>query len=234
MTITADTAITATFEVLVARPVVDGAFSSGIGAANATSVSFSHTAGSGSDRLLLVGVSWNCGSTNRTISSVTFGGTAMTEVLTQIAGTTTSNPRYSAIYALVNPASGASGQVVVTFSGAVTNGIVAGAANFAGVDQATPLGTPNGAASTSSQYPSVDLTGLTGNELIFDNVFQGGSSTQTLTPGGGQTGLWNALVSNARGAGSTKEASAGSNTMSWTAGSASYFAIVAVPIRPAP
>ncbi len=122
--------------------VVDGASSSATGAANATSVSFTHTAGTGSDRLLLVGVSWNAGSTaGRTITSVTFNGAAMTPAFTQQAGT---QLRYSAIYALLNPPSGVTGTVAITFNGAVTNGIVAGAVNFAGVDQTTPLGTPNG------------------------------------------------------------------------------------------
>ena len=104
---------------------------------------------------MLVGVSWNCGTTNRTISSVTFtpsGGSAtnLTEVITQL-GYNSTNPRYSAIYKLLNPPSGVSGTVTVTFSGAVTNGIVAGAANFAGVDQTTPLGTPNGAGARRHQ-----------------------------------------------------------------------------------
>ena len=59
--------------------------------------------------------------------------------------------RYSAIYKLLNPPSGVTGTVLVTFSGAVGNGIVAGAADFAGVDQTTPLGTAVGAPSTSTQ-----------------------------------------------------------------------------------
>jgi hypothetical protein len=39
----------------------------------------------------------------------------------------------------------------------------------------------------------VTLSGLNGNELVFDNIFQGASGdTQTLTAGSGQTQLWNA------------------------------------------
>ena len=45
VTVHGDMTVTATFQVQVARPVVDGAYSSGTGAANATSVSFTHTAG---------------------------------------------------------------------------------------------------------------------------------------------------------------------------------------------
>ncbi len=222
--------------------LVDGATSSGTGAANATSVSFGHTTGTGVDRMMLVGVSWNCGSTSRTISSVTFtpsGGSAvaLTPVIAQQAGT---QLRYSAIYrwpAGTALPSGQAGTVAVTFSGAVSNGSVAGAANFAGVNQTTPLGTAAGAGSTSQgTAPTVTLSGLGGSELVFDNLFMGGSAdTQTVTPGAGQSAaLWNAFVSNTRGAASTEQATGSSVTMSWTANESAYWAIAAVPINPAP
>ena len=100
VTMNGNKTVTATFEQYVPMPLgVDGTPTSGTGAANATSVSFAHTTGTGTDRLLLVGVSWNCGTTDRTISSVTFtpsGGSAigLTAVKTQQAGT---QLRYSAI-----------------------------------------------------------------------------------------------------------------------------------------
>jgi hypothetical protein len=109
---------------------------------------------------------------------------------------------------------------------------VAGVANFAGVDQATPLGPSNG-ANGNSTASSVTLGGLSGYELVFDNVFQGASgSSQTLTAGFGQTEQWNAYISNTRAAGSTEQATGSSVTMSWTAASSSYWAIVAVAIIP--
>jgi hypothetical protein len=219
-----------------AAVTLDGVVSSNTGAANASSINVSHTTGTGADRLMLVGVSWNCGTTNRTISSVTFtpnGGAALglTEVITQL-GYNSSNPRYSAIYRLLNPPSGASGTLTVTFSGSVTNGIVAGIANFAGVDQTTPLRTPNG-ANGNSTAASVTLTGLGGYELVFDNVFQGASDVnQTLTAGPNQSQLWTDFSSNTRAAASTEQATGSSVTMSWTAASSSYWAIAAVAIIP--
>ena len=243
------------------KPVVvtlDGAVSSGTGAPTASSVSFSHTTGPGTDRLMLVGVSWNCGATDRTISSITFtptGGSAtlLTEVETQQYHWTGSpspdNYRYTAIYSLLSPPSGAAGTVNITFSDAVSNGIIAGAANFAGVDQATPLGSPNGAVGTGTSTsgtpnPEVTLTGLTGNELVFDSVFIGASSTShTMVADSGQSELWNILgytssnSFNMRGAASTKQAAGTSATMSWTTGgygtTATRWAIAAVPINPA-
>ena len=224
---------------------VDGTPTSGTGAANASSVSFSHTTGTGTDRLLLVGVSWNCGTTDRTISSVKFtpsGGSAidLTAVNTQRAGTGTTY-RYSAIYKLLNPPKGVTGTVTVTFSGAVSNGIVAGAADFAGVDQSDPLGTAVGAGSPDNAGTTigVDLTGLTGDELVFDNVFAGATDSiadadrrRAARQGSGTPIL--ATSTNARGAASTKQATGSSVTMSWTAGTTAWLAIAAVPINPRP
>ncbi len=138
-----------------------------------------------------MGISWNCGTTDRTISSVTWNGQALTEVKTQL-GYNTSNPRYSAIYKLVAPASGVTANVVVTFSGGVSNGAIAGAANFSNVDQTTPLGTAVGAGSADNGTAlTVGLTGLAGTELIFDNAFAGSSSdSTTLTAGANQAPLW--------------------------------------------
>jgi hypothetical protein len=216
---------------------LDGAVSSGT-ADDVSSIDVAHTTGTGPNRLILVGVSWNCYNTDQSISSVTFtpsGGSAVSlnEVKTQQAGT---QLRYAAIYSLLNPPSGVSGTVTITFSGSVGSGTVAGVANFAGVDQTTPLGTPDGAGSgTNDTAPTVTLTGLSGDELVFDDVFQGASGeTQTLTVGAGQTALWNAWIANTRAAASTEQAAGSSVTMSWTASSASYWAIAAVPINPAP
>ena len=189
VTMNAAKTCTATFVAAPPAVTVDGAFSSKTGN-TVSSLTIDHTTGTGTDRLLVVGVSWNCGTTDRSISSVTFtpsGGSAiaLAEVITQLGVNSSSDPRYSAIYSLLNPPSGVAGTVTVTFSGSVSNGIVAGVANFAGVDQTTPLGTPGGGLPlTSDTAPTVSLTGLNGDELVFDNVFQGASAeSQTLTAG---------------------------------------------------
>ena len=246
VTMNGNKSVTATFEQYTPMSLgLDGTPTSGKGAASASSLSFAHTTGTGTDRLMLVGVSWNCGSADRTISSVTFtpsGGSAidLTEVFTQNAGGT-SAPRYSAIYKLLDPPKGVTGTVTVTFSGQVSNGSVAGAADFAGVDQSNPLGTAVGAGSpdNSATAIGVDLAGLNGDELVFDNVFGGaGSASQTLTAASGQTQLWNVLnyasspATNIIAAASTKQATGSSVTMSWTAGATGWLAIAAVPINP--
>jgi uncharacterized repeat protein (TIGR02543 family) len=241
LTITGDSTVTAHFAPYERAPLaLDGAASAATGAAGVSSVSFRHSTGTGTDRLMLVGISWNCGTTDRTVAFATFTpehGSPMplAEEFTQLGVNASANPRYSAIYSLLDPPRNVTGTVTVTFSGTVSNGIVAGAANFAGVDQADPLGVPSGDTSTSGQAPTVTLTGLAGDEIVFDNVFQGASdSSQILTAGDGQTGLWNALVSNNRSASSIEQAAGDSVTMSWEAASAAVWAIAAVPINPVP
>ena len=213
---------------------VDGAVSSGT-LASGSSITVSHTTGTGTNRLMLVGVSWNTNTSAVAINTVTFtpsGGsaTSLNPVITQQAGT---QFRYVAIYSLLNPSSGVSGTVTVSFAASVPSGIIAGAINFAGVDQTTPLGTSNGAGSTSGTGPSVTLTGLNGNELVFDTAFKGGAPPPALNVGAGQTEQWNANIGNARGAASTEQATTTSVTMSWSAtGTGTPWAIAAVPINP--
>jgi hypothetical protein len=89
---------------------------------------------------------------------------------------------------------------------------------------------------------SVNLTGLAGNELIFDNVFAGVSATDTtMSVGSGQTQRWlvngytsSATSFNTMAGASTKQASGTSATMTWTMSASAWWATVAVPIKPAP
>ena len=168
----------------------------------------------------------------------------LAEVKTQQHLASSGNYRYSAIYSLLAPPSAVTGMVTITFSDAVTNGIIAGAANFANVDQTTPLGTPVGAEGTgTNSHPSVGLTGLNGNELVFDNVFIGASdASQAITPNSGPSALWNisgvgTTNFNTIGAASNRQATGASATMSWAntgfSSTTTHWAIAAVPIKPA-
>ncbi len=111
-------------------------------------VSFSHTTGSGTNRLMLVGISWNSGTGAVAINSggvgFTYNGGAdwitCAEVITKDNSPT--NYRYSAIYSCLNPPASTAGTLTITFAATIPNGIVAGVANFAGVDPTDPLGTP--------------------------------------------------------------------------------------------
>jgi uncharacterized repeat protein (TIGR02543 family) len=233
--------VTATFvEGGIGEVLLDGAASHGT-ANEVSSMSFAHTSGSGNDRFMLVGVSWNSGESAKDISSVVFsyGSTELTfsEVITEevMVSGTVSGPRYAAIYRSdAQPPAGTAGTIEINFDTEVTNGIVAGAANFEGVNQTTPLGTPIGDNGDSSGDPVLNLTGLTGVEMIFDTVFLGGADdSYTLSVGAGQTELWNDFSGNARGTASYEPSAGSSVEMSWTPTQQNWWAAVAVPINPA-
>ena len=220
-------------------PISNGAASWASNNASTFDVSYSYTSATGDDRLMLVGISWNSGSSARTTTGVTFGASSLTKVIEE------KHPngyRYSAIYYLLAPGSGVTDTVKVTFSGAITNGIVVGAATFANVDQTDPLddygvGTAGPGGTGTATVTSVTTAAMTtsGDELIFDNLFIGGNSDFTLTAGEGQTKFPEvARAAQTQGATSSKPATGTSTTMSWSSSPASnYWVLTAVPINPA-
>ena len=125
--------------------------------------------------------------------------------------------------------------MTVTFSDSVNYGIVVGVANFAGVDQSDPFDDFESATGQGT-IQSVDLTGLTGNEVVFDNVFIGAATIPTAAVGSDQTEQWVTSVDRTGGMASIEEATGSSSvTMSWSTGTTSvYWAIGAVAINPAP
>jgi hypothetical protein len=191
------------------------------GNAGLSTLSWSHTT-SGTNRVLVVGVSWAGG---QTVNSVTYAGTTMTSIGSVSNG---SNARAQLFYLLESalPASGTSNTVQVTMSAAATE-IVGGAVTFRGANQTTPVGS-FASATGSSSTPSVTVTSNTG-ETVIDTVEV--RSSTAMTAGASQTQRWQMQPSSFRGAGST-EAGASTVTMSWTSGSAAW-AIGAVGVKPA-
>ena len=210
---------------------LDGTVSAGT-ADGVSSIDVSHTTGSGADRLMLVSISANSYGAAATVSSVTFtpsGGDPL--ALTSVGSVENGAGRLAAIYMLLDPPSGVTGTVTVSFSGSVANGIVVGAANFAGVSQVHPLDKPATATGATAAISATVPTDP--DDLVFDAVFVGYSPTPpTVSAGGGQSPLWDATVDRARGVASTKEPTGTSTQMSWTAASTCNWAVVAVPINP--
>ena len=187
------------------------------------SFTVSHTT-SGTNRLMLVGVSHNPNN-DEVISSVTYNG----DDLAFVGAATYSNDTRAEIWQLVAPDTGTY-DVIITFDKNLSYGAVAGVMTFTEVSQTTPLGTFVSANGLSAGPATVNVSSAT-NEVVFDTV-----SCETcfpLTVGGGQTEHWNLIQNNdhVMGAGST-EPGAATVTMSWTLGSADYWAIGAVPIKP--
>ncbi|MCF8245313.1 MAG: DNRLRE domain-containing protein, partial [Saprospiraceae bacterium] len=156
-------------------------------------LSFSHTPGTGTNRLLLVSVAvGNTGVSDETapgtVTGVTFGGTSMTLEMTVYSGVAVR----SYIYSLLNPSASPAANVVITI-GTKTSGVVASATTFDGVDQATPLGTPVSFAESGYVYSiSGNVSSATG-ELVYSTaaVDEYSGTQQGISAASGQTELWN-------------------------------------------
>jgi len=193
-----------------------------------TSLSWSHTTGSGSNRFLLVGVAV-LGDTS--VSSVTYNGKALTSIGEQVAPPSPTPPPSGGSsvrveqWGMVAPDTGPF-LVQVTLSASTR--AVGFSASFSDVDQSSPHGT---FASTQGSIPSpmgtasVNVTAAADDVVVDTLVVQdsGDSSPPAVAPMSGQTGLstitggMTTPPNNIRGAGSTK-AGAATVTMSWTVG----------------
>jgi hypothetical protein len=199
-----------------------------------TTLSFSHTPGSGSNRMLLVSVATGSpdGDANQgAVSGVTFNGVAMTLVGSQAGPSGTNTNSY--IYRLMDALIGTTGaaNVVVTSTDAT---IVASATTFAGVNQTTPLGTyssrtGNGTAiELSSAYASAS------GEVVYSvGSIEQGNGGHTITAGGSQTSLW--VINNNRYVNAATSFMAGALTVTptYTASNSRRWTIGVVGIKPA-
>jgi hypothetical protein len=194
---------------------------------NVAGLTWSHTvSASGSDGFLLVSVGTVNGA--ESVTSVTYGGTA----LTRIGGVTEATGKVSLeLWYLKAPTAGTA-DVVVNLAGVTS--VSAGATTFFGVDQSTPYST-TAFAEGGGGAVSVTLASAPG-ELAVDAA--AGQAISTFTVGADQTVLWSELVGdtpkdpwNA----SSSEAGAASVTMSWTktGSGVGHWASGALSLRPA-
>jgi cellulose synthase/poly-beta-1,6-N-acetylglucosamine synthase-like glycosyltransferase len=194
-----------------------------------SSITISHTVSSGSSRLMLVGVSINNDS-YETVSSVTWKGT---ESLSLVGAIANDDDARVEIWSRVAPSAG-TGNVVISFSGALQQGAVAGVTTFTGVNQSTPLGTFTPATGNNSSPATVDVPSAAG-ELVFGVVC---TEYEPVTTDPSQTERWNlrltGTVGETNGAASTEAGAAPSVTTSWTLDpSYNHWAVGGVSIKPA-
>jgi hypothetical protein len=179
----------------------------------------------GANRLMLVGISWKPDSASAIIS-VAFGGTPLTSIGTSYVG----NDHRVDMYQLVNPSTD-SANVVVSFNGS-TKGSHVSVSTFAGVNQATPLGTRANATGDNT-VPTVNVASASG-DLVFD-VLTSEKDGTAVSVGAGQTSLWTTGTTNIteiRSAGSTEPATGANTVMSWS-NPGKKWALSAVAIKPA-
>jgi len=160
------------------------------------------TAGTGNNRLLVVGVETN----NNDVASVTFGGVQLSQAVKSFFNND------AEFWYLKNPVG--TGNIVVTTSGPTS--AVVGAYSLSGVDQTNPIPTSTTNHNTISNSPTISITTQYPNSLVLDlpSIYGGvtlGSPTCTQS--------WDANVQNeiTGASSSTVQAKAGSVTCSWTA-----------------
>ncbi|MBV6523040.1 MAG: hypothetical protein MNPFHGCM_03207 [Gemmatimonadaceae bacterium] len=211
---------------------VDRSSSSSTGLFSLRTLSWSHTIGTtGTNRILIVSVGIRANNT-QTVASVKWGTAPMTRV-----GAVTQGKNVRAeLWYLVNPPTGTR-TIAVALAGGKSGAMAGGAVSFTGVHQTTPLGTAVTKAQSASTAASLTVSSGAGQVVI--DVAAKQNSAETVTAGTGQTRHWVGQsgsllgVDNVVASGSSK-AGATTMTMSWTASAARPWALVAVPLKPAP
>ncbi len=189
-----------------------------------TSLSWDHTVGAGSNRILVVGVSWR--SNTNSLNSITFGGTA----LELIDNKDDADVGRVAMYKLLAPAV-CQATVQLSFSANVK--VIAGAISFSGVDQSSPHGSFT-AADGGDDTPTITVSSAA-DELVLD-TFQAAGNASSASAGAGQTQYWYGRTqggANEISGGGSTEPGASSVTMSWSLAGNANWSIGAISLRPA-
>lgn len=188
--------------------------------------SFTHTIGSCSNSILVIGMAWHSGS-GQTLNSVTVDGNNATQIDTI---DNTGGARAVALWYYVGAAAGSR-----TIAGALSASSAAGVisvSSYCGVHQTVTIGT---AVKDQSDFgdPSVTVTSAVG-EMVVDVAGGRNNGSTTFTVGAGQTEDTNladaaiVLVS-----ATSHQAGAASVDMTWTLGDPSGWAQVGVSLKPA-
>ncbi|MGA3108137.1 MAG: hypothetical protein ABSD99_01585 [Candidatus Bathyarchaeia archaeon] len=221
-----------------------------------TKLTWSHTVGSGSNRILLVGISYVFYTGPASVASVTYGtpcpGPSCLS-LTLIPGATHVQPTddvHAELWALQNPPTGTA-TITVTFGGGTfPNDLlfaVAGSVSYFNVaSTGTPVGSDGRTFTTGLSATESVATGP--NDVVVDTIAfcdctGSASPPTTVTASGlGQTQHWNAGSLNDAsgetfaGGGSDQPASGSSVTMSWSLvtqePTLSSWSLIAVPLTP--
>lgn len=169
-----------------------------------SSLTISHTVGSGSDRALVVQVMCLGATDYLSGATVTYGGTSMGSPAVTLTG------GYCYTWILAAPASGTANIVITPTSAAYLNAVCA---SFTGVDQATPVarsGEYNNGYATSPRTMSITISsGEMAVDLLYIN--HGSPTTTPTSPQtriGSQftnTGLWTSTGSYQAGSGTVME-----------------------------
>ncbi|MGA3109615.1 MAG: hypothetical protein ABSD99_09265 [Candidatus Bathyarchaeia archaeon] len=190
-----------------------------ISGACGSTLSWTHTVGSNSNRILIVGISAVPVSGDVSVTLVQFGSSSLTPLTPKII---TGRFLVQQWY-LLNPSGSATVTATFANSPAFAVGASASFFNVAGV------GASNGATGTGTTA-SVTVSAISG-DLVVDTLAT--SVPLSVASDASQTQLWNLNIEEVTGAGSDKPASS-PVTMQWTFGGTTVlWALVAVDLQPA-
>jgi len=206
------------------------AVGSGNNGDGATTVSWTHVVGSGSNRFMVIGISIR--TVTVSVLSVTVDGQPATFLRSDIRGTDVKGE----IWYLINPNSG-SKTVTVTLS--ASSKACGGSVSYTGVAQTNPIDVHEG-VSYGGETPSVSLTTTVNNCWIFSNLAISGTATVNAHGSGQvhryyQVGTGAGPPSRAGDDGDDKSTTtAGSYAMSWTMSWWADVVAQTVAFKPAP
>ena len=201
-------------------------------AAGASSLTFSHTIGGSSNRILVVGVSIETCNPYETVSSITYGGKTLTPLNSaQVTSSNSCRGRVELYYLLEADMPGAGPfNVVVTATG-LCDAVAAGAISLTSVAQQAPEAS-NTNANDAQTTISTNITSLTDGAWLVDVVHSGNPGT--FTANSGQSVRYDQPSSTSEVAGSTLlVASAGNASLGWTNTGANRLAHAVAAFAPA-
>jgi large repetitive protein len=210
----------------MAQPTFDASASGNTGSAAANSLTVSHSIGSGSNRLVLVGVHIaNRGSA--TVTSVTYNGTSMTS----LGSAESSGGWYTELFLLKQVNLPTAGTYNVIISVSATRRIVGTVLSYADVDQTTSTGTV--VTNTGTGTSATGTCSLGADDVAADFATTRGvtaqSQTLTTTLGQQQTNETTSATKNINVHGGTSTNTTAAR--SWTLGFSAEWSIVVAPIK---
>ena len=202
--------------------------STGMNATDPTSLTWSHTTTTASDRVLIVGTSTESdtgGHTAQTVSGITYAGAALTKVRTDYI---TDNG--TELWYKIAPATGAN-DIVVTMTGTV-DGLFGAGLTFSGVDQTTPIDNHAGTTTTGTSISQALTTNVADAMIV--NIMQHYNSSAVLTPDANQTQRFNTPTTgdNDQAGGTRLVTTATSYTTSWTADISDGMTLSVLSLKP--
>lgn len=176
--------------------------------ATGTSLTYSHTTGSGSDRHLTVVLGTNAATTEGNITGITYGGVAMTKIGYKKHASFTN---HIWVYYLIAPATGAN-NVVVSSTASIY--LESGCMSYTGVSQTTPVG----ASGTAEDANGTTTTTLNLTFGASNSWFVGGTWTEATITGTAPNVRRIGDGFNVNALDSNSALAAGAQTMVWTTG----------------